>query len=332
MEAFRVYVHDELGEEDLLWQTLHRIRRAEDLDRRKADAIALLEARVRPPECAPEPGHPRATPRKPQAEVQRAKVATITTDFTPKERNLYAACVAFDTRTFNRLLNTGGIDVNKCGEFGTMLVMASFMGQSISVRKLLATPGIDPNLAFSNGATPLFCAAQFGHNDVVRRLLAERRVNVNLATSENVTPLFIAAAEGHTEAVKLLLSAPDINVNAATQNNETPLYVAADLGFLDIVDLLLDAPKIDLEQRAGGESTPLFIAAQNNHWEIVDRLRRRGAYVNSAIGNGSTPLHIAASNGHGRVVKMLLRAPDIALDQPWMGGGHTPDACRRTRA
>ena len=52
------------------------------------------------------------------------------------------------------------------------------------------------NQAKTNGATPLFIAAQEGHLPVVK-LLLDREAAVNQAKTNGATPLFIVAQEGH---------------------------------------------------------------------------------------------------------------------------------------
>ena len=69
--------------------------------------------------------------------------------------------------------------------------------------------GADVNQAKTDGATPLFIAAQNGHAEVVAQLLAAG-ADVNKAPTSGfyseATALYIAAQYGHTEVVEQLIA------------------------------------------------------------------------------------------------------------------------------
>jgi ankyrin repeat protein len=68
----------------------------------------------------------------------------------------------------------------------------------------LLTGGADPNLATSNGATPLMMAAQGGNADVVKALIA-RGADVNAKEKvKNETALMIAASYGRADVIRAL--------------------------------------------------------------------------------------------------------------------------------
>ena len=95
----------------------------------------------------------------------------------------------------------------------------------------------DVNQAMSNGATPLFIAAQNGHTETAK-LLLEKRADVNQAMSNGATPLYIAAQNDHRETVQLLIT-ERADVNQAMSNGATPLYIAAQSGHTETVQLLI---------------------------------------------------------------------------------------------
>ena len=66
--------------------------------------------------------------------------------------------------------------------------------------------GRDINMAWDNGATPLYIAAQKGHETVVR-VLIEAGAEVNTAWDNGATPLRIAAVNGHEAIVHILSDA-----------------------------------------------------------------------------------------------------------------------------
>jgi ankyrin repeat protein len=71
--------------------------------------------------------------------------------------------------------------------------------------RFLLGRGADPNLAASNGDTPLISAARVGFTDAIEILLA-RGAKVNAANRMGETPLIIAVQQRELPAVKLLLA------------------------------------------------------------------------------------------------------------------------------
>ena len=71
--------------------------------------------------------------------------------------------------------------------------------------RFLLGRGADPNLAASNGDTPLIAAARVGFTDAIEILLA-RGAKANTANRMGETPLIIAVQQRQLQAVKLLLA------------------------------------------------------------------------------------------------------------------------------
>ena len=71
--------------------------------------------------------------------------------------------------------------------------------------RFLLGRGADPNLAASNGDTPLIAAARVGFTDAIEILLA-RGAKVNMANRMGETPLIIAVQQRQLPAVKLFLA------------------------------------------------------------------------------------------------------------------------------
>ncbi len=169
---------------------------------------------------------------------------------------------------------------------------------------------IDQPLTDPDEGTPLFVAAELGQSGSVKILLAAK-ANVHLSrTSDGATPLFVAAENGHSEVVKILLAA-GAKVETPRKSGVPPIYIAAQNGHSEVVRILL-AAGADAEPPSNHRMTSLLIAAQNGHSEVVRILLAAGANVHrpsSLTGSiGATPLFVAAANGHAEVVRVLLAA------------------------
>ena len=347
--AFREYIEAEIGEAELLRTLVERITRAENLEAVQAEALRVVEGRLRlhDPAAGSEPSH-AVTPR--QGEVMERPVkARFKAKLSKRERDLLEACMMGNAGRVRGLLRHGNVDINVGSEFGTFLCLAAYEGRAAVVRELLSRPGIDVNLATPREVTPLYFAAQEGHVEIVELLLGVRAINVNLQNMRGVTPLSVAAYEGREEVVKLLLAVKDVSVNVRGPDGATALFYAAQKGYPGIVELLLAVPGIDVNATGPDSATPLHIATQNgevklvklllaapdidvdasiddgvtslyiaahfNFPEIVDMLVRRGADVNLATSSGVTSLCTAAKNGYKMVVRALLQAHGIRVNQ-----------------
>ena len=346
--AFREYIEAEIGEAELLRTLVERITRAENLEAVQAEALRVVEGRLRlhDPAAGSEPSH-AVTPR--QGEVMERPVkARFKAKLSKRERDLLEACMMGNAGRVRGLLRHGNVDINVGSEFGTFLCLAAYEGRAAVVRELLSRPGIDVNLATPGEVTPLYFAAQEGHVEIVELLLGVRAINVNLQNMYGETPLSVAAYEGREEVVKLLLAvkdvsvnvrgpdgatalfyaaqegypgiaelllaAPGIDVNATGPRGATPLFVAAQDGHEEVVKLLLGAPKIGIDARVDDEATAVFVAAQNGFSGIVGLLIKHGADVNQPINDGTPPLSMSIINGHPETARLLLQAPGTQVN------------------
>ncbi len=123
----------------------------------------------------------------------------------------------------------------------------------------------------SNGATPLYIAAQNGHLEVVNALIAAGAAVDQACHDDWTTPLFIASQHGHTDVVKALIAANAALNQACTSNLATPLFIASQNGHLTVVEALINAGA-SLDQMDIYNETPLLVAIRKAHTAIVAML------------------------------------------------------------
>ncbi len=189
----------------------------------------------------------------------------------------------------------------------------------------------------SDGATPLFLAAEQNNLPIVRALLA-RGVEINLGTFEAYSPLHAAANEGHTSVARFLIDAK-ADLTKTDARGYSPIMLAAGQGHAKIVRLLANAGvRVDVatkifksDEDQGGE-TALHRACEKGHAEMVGLLLemdKTGLMVNSVTGQGRTPLIVAAEEGQAECVKILIeRGSDVHLTTK-AGKSALYNACER---
>ena len=160
-----------------------------------------------------------------------------------------------------------------------------------------------PNLADSQGQSPLMLAAAYGSLDAFK-LLLDAGADVKASSDFGVTALHWAVSDA--KKTQLLLNKGS-DVNSKSQIGRTPLLVAASVhGASGVVKALLaQGAQVDTPDNQG--VTPLLAAAIVNDTETLRILLEHGANANArATNNGTTPLLNASSNGNVEMVRLLL--------------------------
>lgn len=144
---------------------------------------------------------------------------------------LMLACLKGNLAILERLLQFPAIDVNKQNNYGRTALRFAVdckncsEEKTLSMVKLLLKSGALPNLASSNGWTPLMKAVQNGHSDVVDLLISSGAA-VNLAaTPGGETALILAVKFNRSEIIKKLLQA-NPNLNQKDSKKKTALHYA----------------------------------------------------------------------------------------------------------
>jgi ankyrin repeat protein len=203
-----------------------------------------------------------------------------------------------------KLLLARGADVNAQANDGrTALYLAAAQRNSGTVLELLLDKGAKPDLATTNGRTPLMAAASSGEVAMMQKLI-DRKANVNAVSGTGSVALMDAAGSRNTEAVALLLR-HGADVNARTKRNQTALATAATFGSEDMVKMLLDRGA-DLNVRDERGYSPLMYAAYSEAQPagIVKMLLAKGAERN-VTGEDETPVTLAGKRGDTEVARLL---------------------------
>jgi len=117
------------------------------------------------------------------------------------------------------------------------------------ITKLLLDAGANPNMADSNGGTPLMAAEAFIYREpwgvsshVITKELLARGADPNARSKTGLTPLIAAAGQFNHDDPSFLRELIDAgaDVNAADESGKTALMAAAEKGHVSKVRFLLD--------------------------------------------------------------------------------------------
>ncbi|CVL02202.1 uncharacterized protein FMAN_08278 [Fusarium mangiferae] len=134
-------------------------------------------------------------------------------------------------------------DVSKRG--ATPLWYAAYDGHSGVVRKLLAEPSVDPNLADEAwGVTPFLAATALGHVGVVKAFIEHDGGSPMEVRAANIIAPHAAVIFWHHRVLSLLLT-EGWDPNSRDPDGETPLRLAIQLSNNKAVKLLMNQPGIE---------------------------------------------------------------------------------------
>jgi len=165
--------------------------------------------------------------------------------------------------------------------------------------------------------TPLRKAARESREDVVAFLLSQEGIEADSEDNDGWRPLMTAVGQSNAKIVEMILAHPGVDPNHKLKNQgQTPLWMAiTKTDDCAILRILLERPDLDLTRTARwGEGCAYRAACWSQH-AALQLLLDRGADVNFPNEEGRTPLSIAASKGNKDGLEILLKQPNIAINQ-----------------
>lgn len=172
--------------------------------------------------------------------------------------------------------------------------------------------GADPDVYFSNGATPLIMAVLRKSPERVKRLL-QAGASADFATERGSTALHTAAALADRECVAILLKAGS-DPNKGGSFGRTPLMEAARTGNVQIVQLLLEkGSNLHAEDSLGRTALMHGACAQKNTLAMVKYLVSKGADPMKADKEMRLAVMHASALRHTDAALYLL---DLIVDLP----------------
>ena len=240
-------------------------------------------------------------------------------------------------------LTMAGQDAKKFPESPDTLVLASYVGLSVVVKRLLtdepnesriglaiywaacrgsrpclaillASDFIDAASANHNGVSPLAIAACNGHQDSLEILLQSRLFDVNEQNRQGRTPLSLAAGAGHEQVVARLLQEHGIDVNLAHNDQAPPATWAAASAESSTMTLLLQHPHLDLSLQDSACQNALSWACIAGRAQTTRLLLKDGRCDPNLQNNkGKTPLMLAVSSESLPTVQVMRRHRGVNL-------------------
>jgi len=223
------------------------------------------------------------------------------------QRSLLALSAVLPDLDLLRALISRGLDPNQTHAGMSALIAAtrdSWHGRPDAVTILL-TNGADPQLADTEGNTPLHHAAR-STDPTVAALLCDAGATIEARNHDGVTPLGMACASGNWRLAKFLIehgarpenadSSPALLSAAATEDDDPAG-----------VELLLKH-KARVNSRDTQGRSALHEAALHGHIGIIQTLLAAGAEVDAEDSEGYTPLLDAVRGGHLDALGTLIDA------------------------
>lgn len=209
-----------------------------------------------------------------------------------------------------------GQDANQPDPGGLLPLCAAVFGNNPEALDLLLEAGADPNLADSDGHTPLYHAAKQGRIGMTAQLLIHGARPAGLAGDSFHT---LINATGHlTGAIRERITASAAvreTLDMTDDFGTTPLMAAVERGNLLVVEQILDMGA-DISATDRDLNTALHRAARGYSPDMAKLLLERGARLDMKNVDGKTPLDLAREPGSVAAVRELFDSFAITGSEP----------------
>ncbi|XP_069835505.1 CARD- and ANK-domain containing inflammasome adapter protein-like [Dendropsophus ebraccatus] len=254
------------------------------LERDKGDTQAPV---IEPPEKIPRKEDlPKKTPRKPQPETPRQKVAQSSI-------GVFDAVMKGDLSVLESILKSSDVNaVNSSGD--TLLHVAASHGH-VPVIEFLLLKGAKVDAKDKKQRTPLHRAAENGHVEAARVLL-QAGANMYTLDSDSQSALNLAALNNHHHLLKLFLQ----EEGKRYKNRSNFLHLEAAKNNSRLVEILLkNGANVDSMDEK--KKTPLYHAVSGGHEATVKVLLEAGATIDPSI------IDIAFGTNNEHIFSLLLQ-------------------------
>ena len=212
-------------------------------------------------------------------------------------------------RGANPLHGTAGnlLPIHFAAEMGYLEIFKIFLGKDES----------QLNLREYLGQTPLHKAARRSQEAVADFILSRDGIEADPEDNDGWRPLMYAVDHENVKIVKLILAHSEVDPNHRLKDHgQTPLWMAITVADdCAILRALLERPDLDLTRTARCGEGCVYRACRWSQHAALQLLLDRGADASVSNDGGQTPLSVAASVGNKEGVEVLLKQPNIAINQ-----------------
>ena len=234
------------------------------------------------------------------------------------DRRLIDAIKAHDVVAIQTLLKER-VDVNALASDGATPLFWAAQQDDVKTAQMLIAAGARVNDKNDYGITALWVAARNGNAAMITALL-KAGADANAARNTGETALMRAAMTGRTDAVKALLAGGARIDTTESLRGQNALMWAVNEQHLDVVRALVEAGA-NVRAKSQKGYTPLLFAARDGNVDIARVLLEHGADVNETASDGLSVLHVATVRGHAPLAEFLM---DRGADPNADGAGYTP--------
>jgi len=189
------------------------------------------------------------------------------------------------------------VDKSLIRQFGMALNQGNFK----RIKKIIQS-GVNVNIRFASGITPLHLASARGRLDIVKYLL-KHGADTSAMDKDYAVPAFVAFSTNQSKVMSYLLSYEQKFNNEKLENKIQSAIISN-----NITEFKKIFQKIDVNIPMYGKKRPLHSTSQSGQYEMVKYLIERGANVNQLDVAGISPLHEAIKSNSPKIVKLLVES------------------------